>query len=209
MLKNNKNLKCCGTLGNHDRLVKKEFKKLWLDTFGATARLEKHGKVQILQLDTGNGKLMDKAENVKAIEALDPALPVIIFSHYQLVADKYLTDKDRAVSDGNKAAELLKKLAGMQGFILVGHKNIATTAKLGNLLQINMPQLTQYPAGAVYAELYTDGLRLEFQPMLDEFYDEYSRIRCNVRGPSPEVRDSSHSLNIWNAFYPADFKKAQ
>ena len=80
-LKKTPQMKFYGIPGNHDRLHKEDFKKLWLKTFGDTARLEKHGNLQILLLDTGNGRLMDKPGNIQAMEALDPALPVVVFSH--------------------------------------------------------------------------------------------------------------------------------
>ena len=66
-----------------------------------------------------------------------------------------------------------------------------------------MPQLTQFPAGCSYAEVYTDGVRLEFQPMLDEFFDEYGRLRSNAMGQKAKSRDKN-SLKIWNALYPMD-----
>ncbi len=222
VLAKNKQLKFYGVPGNHDRLHRKGLNELWIKTFGAPARLEKHGKLQILLLDTGNGMLSDKEANVKAIEALDPALPVVVISHYQLTPDAYLTDGDRAIHDADKekdgkyknpklaaaVAPLLEKLAKMQGVLLIGHKNVATTAKLGNLLQINLPQLTHFPAGVAYVELYTDGMRIEFQPMLDEFYDEYGRIRGNAMGQKAMWRDR-HSLKLWNAFYPLDLSAAE
>ncbi|MBE6368297.1 MAG: hypothetical protein E7052_10395 [Lentisphaerae bacterium] len=200
VLNQNKNLKFYGIPGNHDRLKQKSFKELWIKTFGATARLEKHGDLQILLLDTGNGNLADKPENLQAVEALDPALPVVVFSHYQLAPDSYLQDPDRAIHDADKAGNALKKLASMQGIIFVGHKNVATSAKLGKLWQINLPQLTQFPAGVAYAEIYQHGCRLEFQTVLDEFYDEYGRIRGNAMGQKTTYRDR-HSLKIWNNFY--------
>ena len=89
--------------------------------------------------------------------------------------------------------------------ILVGHKNIAVTAKLGNLVQINLPQLTQFPAGYIYAKVYTDGVLLEFCPGLDEFFDEYSRIRSVLFKQNAARRDKL-SLAVWNAFYPMDLK---
>ena len=184
-----------------------KFKPEWLKIFGKTARVEKHGKLQVLLLDTFNGVLTDKPENIEAVNALDPALPVLVFSHYQLTPDACLKDAKKAISDGDKAAEILKKLANMKGAIIVGHKNVATTARLGNLIQINAPQLTQFPAGSLYAEIYSDGMRLEFRPAFDEFFDEYSRIRSNASKLTSARRDQN-SLTVWNAFYPADFSAA-
>ena len=209
--------------GNHDRLnSSKDFSKIWIKTFGKTARLEKHGNLQILMLDTFDGLLANKEDNLKAIAALDEKLPVIVVSHSQLIADTFLTDPDRVIHDTDKdkdgkfvnsklaaaVAPQLEKLSRMNGFIIIGHKNAATQAKMGNLVQINFPQLTQFPAGYCYAELYTDGMRLEFRPGLDEFYDECSRLRCAVNGMNSKERDL-YSLTIWNAFYPMDCSKGK
>ena len=203
--------------GNHDYMNKKDFKAEWVKVFGPTARLEKRDGVQILLLDTYNGKLADKPENLKAIEELDPALPVLVLTHSQLVADTYLTDPDRAIHDGDKdqkgqlktpelaktAVAALEKLAQMRGAILVGHKNVATVAKLGKLWQLNLPQLTQYPAGFLYAELYSDGLYVEYRTGLNVFYEEYSRLRGAFYGFTTAMRDT-HSLKYWNTFYKFD-----
>ena len=190
--------------GNHDLMERKAFGKFWKKNFGG-ARLEKHGNIQILLLDTWNGKLTDKPENIKAIEALDPAKPVIIFSHFQLTASVKIKIKDSFLRDDPAAEKYLQKLSTMRGMILVGHKNIAVTAKLGNLVQINLPQLTQFPAGYIYAKVYTDGVLLEFCPGLDEFFDEYSRIRSVLFTQNAARRDK-FSLPVWNAFYPMVLK---
>ena len=91
--------------------------------------------------------------------------------------------------------------------IMVGHKNVATTAKLGNMVQLNLPQLTQFPAGYLVCSVYTDGILTEFRPGLNEFYDEYSRIRGRNFKMTAERRDK-HSLALWNKFYKADFSAA-
>lgn len=186
--------------GNHDLMNRKDFNKFWQQTFGKV-RIEKYGDWQILLLDTWNGNLTDKAENIQAINALDPAKPVIVFSHFQLIADKMVSLHDSCIHDSEKAADALKKLSEMRGMILVGHKNVASTAKLGNLVQVNMPQLTQFPAGYIAAELFADGIRLEFKPSFDLYYDEYSRIRGAVFGQTAAKRDR-YSLTLWNKFYP-------
>ena len=61
--------------------------------------------------------------------------------------------------------------------------------------------------GSLYAEIYSDGMRLEFRPAFDEFFDEYSRIRSNASKLTSARRDQN-SLTVWNAFYPADFSAA-
>ncbi len=193
--------------GNHDRLQDPKLAALWQQYFGAPARLEKHAGVQLLALDTGDGKLNQPA-NRAAIEALDPALPVIVFTHYQLAPDDQIKDDDKAISDAAESAALLDKLKAMNGFVFVGHKNVATTARLGRMTQLNAPQLTQFPAGYLMADLYDDGLLLRFVPALDEFFDEYGRLRSGRYKQTAKLRDQ-RSLELWNAFYPADFSAAR
>lgn len=194
--------------GNHDYMNRQKFADDWQKTFGKSARLEKYKNIQILLLDTYNGKLADKEDNLKAIAALDPAKPVIVISHYQLTPDDFINDDDKCIHDREKAAKELEKLSAMNGIILVGHKNIATSAKLGKMAQVNLPQMTQFPAGYIYAEVYTTGVRMEFRTGMVRFYDEYSRIRCTAMGMGIKQRDQN-SLKVWNAFYPADFSAAE
>ena len=192
--------------GNHDYMTHKAFATMWNRLFGA-ARVEKYGKIQLLMLDTWNGKLTDKKSNLDAIAALDEKAPVIVFSHHQLTPDSFIKDDGKIIKDTAEAAPYLAKLARMNGMIMVGHKNVATTAKLGNMVQLNLPQLTQFPAGYLVCSVYTDGILTEFRPGLNEFYDEYSRIRGSNFKMTAERRDK-HSLQLWNKFYKADFSAA-
>lgn len=192
--------------GNHDYMTHKAFAAAWSKLFGA-ARIEKYGKIQLLMLDTWNGKLTDKKSNLDAIAALDEKSPVIVFSHHQLTPDTFINDDGKIIKDTAEAAPVLAKLAKMNGMIFVGHKNVATTAKLGNMVQLNLPQLTQFPAGYLVCSVYSDGILTEFRPGLNEFYDEYSRIRGSNFKMTAERRDK-HSLKLWNKFYKADFSAA-
>ena len=42
--------------------------------------------------------LLNKEENFAAAEKLDPEKPAVIFSHFQLVKDDTLNDKNKAIS---------------------------------------------------------------------------------------------------------------
>ena len=192
--------------GNHDYMNHKAFAAAWSKLFGG-ARVEKYGRIQLLMLDTWNGKLTDKKSNLDAIAALDEKAPVIVFSHHQLTPDTFINDAGKIIKDTAEAAPVLAKLAKMNGMIFVGHKKVATTAKLGNMVQLNLPQLTQFPAGYLVCSVYTDGILTEFRPGLNEFYDEYSRIRGTHFKMTAERRDK-HSLPLWNKFYKADFSAA-
>jgi hypothetical protein len=104
--------------GNHDYMTHKAFVTMWDKLFGAariekygkdereawrravaygTARIEKYGKVQLLMLDTWNGKLTDKKSNLDAIAALDEKSPVIVFSHHQLTPDTFIKDATKII----------------------------------------------------------------------------------------------------------------
>ena len=108
------------TRGNHDRVpdekaaagdAGKNFEYIfhhgvkfdqsnWIKKFGRPSGLVAKGGVQIAWLNTPFG-ILDLPENVDVISKIDEKLPLIIFSHYQLVPDNYIApgDKDSAIGE--------------------------------------------------------------------------------------------------------------
>ncbi|MBE6368699.1 MAG: metallophosphoesterase [Lentisphaerae bacterium] len=162
------------TPGNHD--ICNGGAARFAQFFGAGAYLKELYGYQLAALDTADEKL-DKAANRAVIEAIDPARPVILFTHYQLFADEWIPDANRVIADAQSPANvpLLEKLAACNVIAYIGHKNVATQVKKGNLIQLNMPQLTHFPAGYLEAEFYTDGIWHSFIPIGSEILNEYSR----------------------------------
>lgn len=144
--------------------------------FGSGAYLKDLFDYQLLALDTGDARL-NKPANRAVIEAVDPTRPVIMFTHYQLFADDWIPDANRVIDDADDPAnvDLLEKLTRCQVIAYIGHKNVATQVKKGNMVQLNMPQLTHFPAGYLEAEFYTDGIWHRFVPITSEIQNEYSR----------------------------------
>ncbi|MBR5415089.1 MAG: metallophosphoesterase [Thermoguttaceae bacterium] len=185
--------------GNHD-IKKDEELVRWRAAFGAAACYDEEGGVQFVGLNTADGKL-NKPENLEAIEKLDPARPAVIFSHFQLVKDEHLNDENKAIKDADLCAAQLEKIASSKSVIYVGHKNVAATARLGNVLQINMPQTTQFPMGWLEAEIRTDGIyqRFVFSSAADR--EELSRLLGGCYLGTIGYRDW-RSAEIWNRFVP-------
>ena len=183
----------------------------WIKKFGRPSGIIVHNGVQIVWLNTTFG-ILDLPENVAVINAIDEKLPLIAFTHYQLVPDNYIAVKDKGSAIGETrdkksiaeapagARKLLEKLARCKGLLLVGHKNIATTAKLGNLTQINMPQTTEYPAGTVDLKVYENGASLTFVPIADNYAEEYSRRRIAESSSRLRFR-TTYTYPVWNKFY--------
>lgn len=185
--------------GNHDIKKDEELVK-WHAAFGAAACYDEAGGVQFVGLNTADGRL-NKPENLEVIEKLDPAKPAIIFSHFQLVKDEHLNDENKAIKDADLCTAQLEKIASSKSVIYVGHKNVAAAAYLGNVVQINMPQTTQFPMGWLEAEIRTDGVyqRFVFSSTADR--EELSRVLGGCFLGTIGYRDW-RSVEIWNRFIP-------
>ena len=79
------------------------------------------------------------------------------------------------------------------------YKNVAASAKLGGLTQINMPQTTEYPAGAAAVEFYDNGAHVTFVPITDVYAEEYSRRRIGESSSRLRFR-TRYTYPIWNSF---------
>ena len=162
------------TPGNHD--ICNGGTERFAEFFGEGTYLKELHGYQLLALDTGNGYL-NKPEIHAAVAALDPTQPVILFTHHQLFADEWIPDANRVIADADDPANAatLEKLTRCRTIAYIGHKNVAARLVKGNLLQLNMPQLTHFPAGYLEATFYTDGIWHEFIPVNSEILNEYSR----------------------------------
>lgn len=186
--------------GNHDVVNDKEEQKKWRAAFGPAACYEIAGGVQFVGLNTSDG-LLNKPENLEVIDRLDPEKPAVIFSHFQLVKDGTLNDKNKAIADAGACAGLLDKIGGSNSVIYVGHKNVAATARLGNVLQINMPQTTQFPMGWLEAEIRPEGIYHHFVFSTSADREELSRLLGGCYLGTIGYRDR-RSAEIWNRFVP-------
>lgn len=182
----------------------------WIKNFGRPSGLIVKNGVQIAWLNTPFG-ILDLPENAAVINKIDEKLPLIIFSHYQLFPDSYVAAKDNSSAIGETrgkksiaqapegARRMLEKLARCKGLILVGHKNVATSVKLGSMTQINMPQTTEYPAGGIALEVYEHGAGLTFVPIADTFAEEYTRRRI-AESASRLRHRTRYTYPVWNQF---------
>ena len=186
--------------GNHDVVNDREEQKKWRAAFGPAACYEIAGGVQFVGLNTSDG-LLNKPENLEVIDRLDPEKPAVIFSHFQLVKDGILNDKNKAIADADACAGLLDKIGGSNSVIYVGHKNVAATARLGNVLQINMPQTTQFPMGWLEAEIRPEGIYHHFVFSTSADREELSRLLGGCYLGTIGYRDR-RSAEIWNRFVP-------
>ena len=182
----------------------------WIKKFGKPSGLIVKNGVQIAWVNTPFG-ILDLPENAAVINRIDEKLPLIIFSHYQLIPDNVIAVKDPASAIGETrgkksiaeapegARKLLEKISRCKGLLLVGHKNVASAVKLGSMTQINMPQTTQYPTGAIALEVYDNGARLTFVPAGDTLAEEYTR-RTTAISSSRLCSRTRYSLPVWNTF---------
>ena len=100
----------------------------------------------------------------------------MLFSHFQFFADDWIPDADKVIFDPAESKDMLEKIASFHGIGCIGHKNVATQVKMNNFTQINLPQLTHFPAGYLVIDVYKDEFRLCFEPIPGEILNEYSRL---------------------------------
>ncbi|MBR2632898.1 MAG: alkaline phosphatase, partial [Lentisphaeria bacterium] len=168
--------KILATPGNHDKLTKENSSR-YKRVFKNPAGYCDINGIQFVTLNTWNGKL-DNPGNANAIEKLDVSRPAIIQSHYQLKkSNNTIVDNNSAIKDSNKPAvrKMLDKIANSHSLILVGHKNAAEKVVIGkNALQINCPQLTQYPCGYLTFKANKDGVAISYKPAASVAVEERS-----------------------------------
>ena len=109
--------------------------------------------------------------------------------------------KKASIAEAPAAARpLLEKISRCKAVILVGHKNVASAVKVGNAVQFNMPQMTEYPSGALAMEVYSCGVRFTFEPISDAFAEEYTRRR--VMENSLLGFRTGYTVPVWNQSFP-------
>ncbi len=185
--------------GNHDKLTEdnaKDFKRL----FKAPASYCEINGIQIVSLNTWDGQL-NKPENREVIAKLDPKRPAIIQSHFQLIksSDVLKNTKHAAISDTNvpEVKQMLDKIANSRAVVFVGHKNSADKALIGGkVVQINCPQLTQYPNGYLMFEANAEGISVSYVPSSCVYVEEFSRRLA------PSYSREKNGLKCWNTFFP-------
>jgi len=159
--------------GNHDLVHGGEARFLRL--FGAPAFFEERRGVQLAGVDTGDG-FLGKPCNRAVFDRIDPGKPLMLFSHFQLFADEWIPDADKVIFDPGDCRAMLAKTASCRGIGCIGHKNVATQVKVNSFTQINLPQLTHFPAGYLVIDVHRDEFRLRFEPIPSEILNEYSRL---------------------------------
>ena len=100
------------------------------------------------------------------------------FKSAQLIASS--KDADKVIFDPDECVDMLEKFKTMHALACIGHKNVATQQKINNFTQINMPQLTHFPAGYLVIDVYPGEFRLRFEPIPSEILNEYSRLGTEV-----------------------------
>ena len=183
--------------GNHDYLTKtnpKQFNR----AFKTPASYNEINGIQIVSLNTWDGKL-NKPENIEVIAKLDPKRPAIIQSHFQLVKSNDVLKKDKhaAISDSAvpEVKAMLEKIASSRAIVFVGHKNSAEKALIGGtVVQINCPQLTQYPNGYLLFDANAEGIRFSYKPSSCVYVEEFSRRLA------PVYTREKNARKAWNIF---------
>ena len=159
--------------GNHDHAP-----ELWLQYFGAR-RWEKQvpGIGKVIGIDTSD-KLLH-ADDAEAIaKELERSGKVVIMTHYQLFESKDINHVPAASvipSNLDEYSELIQKICATPSVIYAGHQNIMSVTRVGQAVQINLPQPPQYPCGWIRVRCFANGTYYTFEPISSEVLRQWSR----------------------------------
>ncbi|MFH1905469.1 MAG: metallophosphoesterase [bacterium] len=166
-------------------------RKLWNKYFGkkATTCIKKQG-ISFIKLDTSTLALPKEQQNWLCNELENAKDKVLILSHHQLFPDSYILDENKIIKNHKELRPLLEKYSDKIRAIYVGHKNVASRCYLDTIMQLNCPQISQFPCGYLAVRIYKNGWYHNFVDIKSEYLNESSRI-------------DAHSLkqDIWNWKY--------
>ncbi|MBE6367262.1 MAG: hypothetical protein E7052_05060 [Lentisphaerae bacterium] len=164
--------------GNHDHNP-----ELWQQYFGVRSWVRSvPGIGKVIGIDTSSQRLLD--EDVQIIkQELESAGRVVIVTHYQLFASPDINHvPPERVTPVNCAehAELLQQISRTPSIIYAGHQNIMSVTRIGDAVQINLPQPSQYPCGWLHVRCFENGTYYTFEPITSEVMRQWSRRTGNA-----------------------------
>ena len=187
--------------GDHD-VKPPRGRELFQERIGPLNWVEDRGDFVIVGCDTSTSRLGRSGQDWIKNHLPEKAQLLVLVSHRQLIPDEYIVDHDKSVDDHPSIRSLIQDIAGPT-LILVGHKNVPARADLGHAIQLNAPQLVQYPCGYLLVRGYRNGVYVTFQPMFSEALNEFSRWTANTSGP--ERMEGTYrargTVERWNNVY--------
>lgn len=161
--------------GNHDYPER----GFWAPAFGAlTWEFEKFGFTWIA-VDTSNGRL--KAEDAAIIRKhLEQGKKLIIATHYHFFeAPRINHNTCLGIRNKEEHQELLELIKNSNVLIYAGHQNICSCASFGKALQLNLPQVPQFPCEWILVRVFANGFYHQAIPVASEVMRQWSRRSGN------------------------------
>ncbi|MBE6384752.1 MAG: hypothetical protein E7048_03695 [Lentisphaerae bacterium] len=128
-----------------------------------------------LAVDTSDGTLT--AEDAALIkEHLDKGEKLIISSHYHLFeAPRINHNSCLGIKNKEEHKELLEELKNFPVMIYAGHQNICSCARFGKAVQLNLPQIPQFPCEWLLVRVFANGFYHQAIPITSEVMRQWSR----------------------------------
>ena len=159
--------------GNHDHGP-----ELWKSTFGPRrGRYPLPGGGTLVAVDTSAQRL--EKEDAEAIEeVLEKEGRVTVMTHYQFFPSSDISHVPPAATmpaNIGEHADLLEEIRKTPSVVWAGHQNILSVTRAGKAVQINLPQIPQYPCGWLRMRRFADGDYYTFEPIASEVLRQWSR----------------------------------
>lgn len=159
--------------GNHDHDP-----GAWERTFGPRRGVYPlPGGGNVVAVDTSDQLLHEDDAQVLR-DALRRDGRVTVMTHYQFFPSADIThvppEKTMPLNIADHAG-LLEEMRRTPSVVWAGHQNILSVTRAGRAVQINLPQIPQYPCGWLRVRRFADGDYYTFEPIASEVLRQWSR----------------------------------
>lgn len=171
---------CIAVPGDHDAGTAERV-ALWEKHIGPTQWIKDVKGYRIAGINTANAEI-----NQEGYALIEKALRSrtrfpILLSHLQFIDNPAINigTKQKTIARSDKTIAMLNDLRGTRAILYVGHQNIPVKVDIGDSVQINVPQPSQYVCGYYLVRRYSNGFYHTLMPINSEILREYSRIASN------------------------------
>ena len=159
--------------GNHDAVT-----GLWDEYFDCrSCETLLPGGYNLIAVDT-SGKILTDADAEMIEKAIGRDGRAIITSHYQFFNSPVISHSGpvaNIIDNFAERASLLEKITDSNSILYVGHQNITTVTRIGKAIQINLPQIPQFPCGFIRVRCFGNSWYHDFIPIGSEVLRQWSR----------------------------------
>lgn len=161
--------------GNHDYPER----GFWEPAFGPVRWEFKKFGFTWIAIDTSGGSLLQEDADIIR-KHLENGEKLIISTHYHLFEAPRINHRScLGIRNKEEHKELLELIQNSPVRIYAGHQNICSCATVGKAVQLNLPQIPQFPCEWILVRVFANGFYHQAIPISSEVMRQWSRRSGN------------------------------